>query len=249
MGVLNFGGLTWNIRSDYDPAKPVPYGPGPNYFGGTGATVDPQGRLHLLISKDAGGRWVCPEVITVNRLGFGKYSGVIESISVNGKQVAVTNLDNNAVLGIFGYPTADVGPDGTHEFDIELSYWGTQPQLDAKCLPTNNQNFIQFSTWMPVIPKGRGSQMWRGADFNSDFNMAAMNPLGFAIVRGEDFMEWKLWDTVTGAHWNHREEGFSKDQLSQAPMPFHLNLWLKDSKAPAGNVEVILKDFSFKAEE
>jgi hypothetical protein len=29
-------------------------------------------------------------------------------------------LDDNVVLGLFNYPTEDVGPDGTHELDIEL---------------------------------------------------------------------------------------------------------------------------------
>ena len=50
------------------------------------------------------------------RLGFGTYE-----FKVTGP---IDQFDKNVVLGLFDYPTADVGPDGTNEIDIEFSRWG-----------------------------------------------------------------------------------------------------------------------------
>jgi hypothetical protein len=36
----------------------------------------------------------------------------------------ITSPAGNVVLGLFNYPTSDVGPDGTHEIDIEFARWG-----------------------------------------------------------------------------------------------------------------------------
>lgn len=228
---INFGGLDWDIRTDGDYK---PYGPGPNYFQGQGAGLK-DGKLHLSVAQDAKGNWECPELVSQKRLGFGEYSTVIESVWLNGTQVPITSLDPHVVFGFFGYPTSDLGPDGTHEFDIELSYWGVP----------GASNFIQLSNWATKLTPGKSSQMWRGEDFNENFDLSKMNPIGISITRGPDYMEWKVWDTATGAHLNHREEGLSATQLSQATEPFHLNLWLKDSKAPSGNVELVLSKFDF----
>ena len=37
---------------------------------------------------------------------------------------ATHRFDDNVVLGLFNYPTGDVGPDGTHEIDIVFARWG-----------------------------------------------------------------------------------------------------------------------------
>ena len=49
-------------------------------------------------------------------LGFGRYQ-----FQVIGR---IDQLDPNVVLGLFKYPTPDVGPDGTNEIDIEFAQWG-----------------------------------------------------------------------------------------------------------------------------
>ena len=54
--------------------------------------------------------------MTKDRLGFGRYQ-----FWTVGR---VDRLDPNVVLGLFNYPTPDVGPDGTNEIDIEFAKWG-----------------------------------------------------------------------------------------------------------------------------
>ena len=50
------------------------------------------------------------------RLGFGRYQ-----FQISGR---IDRFDDNVVLGLFNYPTGDVGPDATHEIDIEFARWG-----------------------------------------------------------------------------------------------------------------------------
>ncbi len=62
------------------------------------------------------GKWTCAEVTMRKRLGFGGYQ-----FQVSGR---LDGLDDNVVLGLFNYPTGNVGPDGTNEIDIEFARWG-----------------------------------------------------------------------------------------------------------------------------
>jgi hypothetical protein len=240
--MLSFGGLDWTFRADGGG----PSGPGNNYFDGTGPYIDSKGRLHLTIAKNNFGgkdfskdKWNCSEVLTTKKLGCGKVSGVIDMVKVEGKQVPLTSIDKHVVIGIFGYPTSDLGPDATHEFDIEFSYWG-QNDKDGR----RPDFFIQLSNWATQLTPNKSTQMWRGKDFNSCFDLSQMNPIGFSIERHPGFIEWRIWDTITGAALGHRETGLSDTQLSKSPMPFHLNLWLKDGE-PSGPIDVTFSKFEF----
>src|SRR6516225_6734790 len=109
---IRFAGYDWVAKSATHE------GPGPNNWNENNVWVDQGGYLHLKLTKQ-GDRWYCAEVSTEDRLGFGRYQ-----FWVVGR---VDRLDPNVVLGLFNYPTPDVGPDGTHEIDIEFAKWG-KPQ-------------------------------------------------------------------------------------------------------------------------
>ena len=118
---FKFSGYDWLVRL---PGKSEP---GPNYWSGTNAWVDGAGQLHLKLSQRQG-TWYCAEVSTQQRLGFGQYQWWVTG--------RLDNLDKNVVFGLFNYPPADVGSDGTNEIDIEIAKWRKQ---DA---PNGN-----FSVW------------------------------------------------------------------------------------------------------
>ncbi|HSO18536.1 MAG TPA: glycoside hydrolase family 16 protein, partial [Desulfosarcina sp.] len=105
---IEFAGHQWDVRSGRG-------GPGPNVWEEHNVWLDAASNLHLKIScRD--GQWSCAEVTMRNRLGFGRYTFQIEG--------GIDRLDDHVVLGIFNYPTRDVGPDATHEIDIEFARWG-----------------------------------------------------------------------------------------------------------------------------
>src|SRR3954463_15767795 len=106
---LHFAGYDWTVKSGNG------LGPGPCDWSESNAWVDETGALHLKISH-TGGTWSCAEVETTQSLGFGRYQWWVIG--------EVDKLDANVVLGLFNYPTPDVGPDGPHEIDIAVPRWG-----------------------------------------------------------------------------------------------------------------------------
>jgi hypothetical protein len=102
-------------RAKDRPLDPLNSGPGPNSWDENNVWVDQDGYLHLTITN-RGGQWYCSQVSMAGRLGFGRYQ-----FWVIGR---IDKFDPNVVFGLFNYPTPDVGPDGTHEIDIEFADWG-----------------------------------------------------------------------------------------------------------------------------
>src|SRR5579859_4363234 len=105
---IEFGGYSWAVRSGRG-------GPGPNAWDENNGWLDSSTNLHLKISQ-RDGKWSCAEITMRKRVGFGRYQ-----FQVTGR---IDRFDDNVVLGLFNYPTRDVGSDGTHEIDIEFSRWG-----------------------------------------------------------------------------------------------------------------------------
>ena len=107
---IEFSGYQWEVRPSEDSG-----GPGPNHWDENNVSVDSNGYLHMKLTQ-RNGEWYCSEVYLPQALGFGLYQ-----FSVIGR---VDTLDPNVVLGLFNYPTPDIGPDGTNEIDIEFAHWG-----------------------------------------------------------------------------------------------------------------------------
>ena len=108
--------------------------------------LDSADHLHLKISH-RGGKWSCAEITMQKRLGFGRYE-----FQTTGW---LDRLDDNVVLGLFNYPTTDVGPDGTHEIDIEFARWGEarNPLGNFTVWPVERE-LKQVSKAFPVVLTG-----------------------------------------------------------------------------------------------
>src|SRR5436190_405258 len=105
---IHFCGYDWSVRSGRG-------GPGPNSWDDTNVWLDDSGALHLKI-RHRDGQWSCAEATMQKRLGLGIYEFQISG--------GIDRLDDNVVLGLFNYPTSDVGSDAAHEIDIEIARWG-----------------------------------------------------------------------------------------------------------------------------
>ncbi len=214
---IEFAGYTWSVRSGQG-------GPGPNVWDESNVWLDGGTNLHLKISHQHG-RWTCAEVTLRRRLGFGRYEFQIAS--------RLDEFDANVVLGLFNYPTADLGPDATHEIDIEFARWG------AATNPIGN-----FTVW-PVEKQLR--QVTRSF------------PISVAAPETTHRFEWhsnrvefQSLDGATGAQihaWSYRPDQ-PRRWISQQPMPVHINLWLFKGQPPKNGqeVEVILRAFRYAPE-
>ena len=215
---LWFSGMSWTVRPNGVG------GPNNNTWCEANAFVDANGALHLKITKSRGNKWCSAEIVSDYPLGFGVYQFQLES--------RVDLIDRNVVLGLFTYPTPDVGPDTTHEIDIEFSRWG-----QAGASPLN------YTVWpvslaldpttkvFPMALSGNASTprfIWqsRSIRFQSTHGFYDDNPFPIA--------DW----TFAPADYAQR--------IAQRAMPLHMNLWLF-GKAPSDGrpVEFVIRQFKF----
>jgi hypothetical protein len=214
---ITFGGYQWQVKSGTN------LGPGPNTWNASNVWLDSQGALHLKISH-ANGVWSCAEVDMTQSLGFGTYQ-----FQVTGR---IDQLDKSVVLGLFNYPTPDVGPDGTNEIDIEFAHWGNA------AWPNGN-----YTVW----PAKAGVKQ-TSSTFNFKLN-------GNATTHR---FTWKsqsiLFQSLNGhrddnkqqfAHWLFKPTDYTS-QIPQKPIPVMLNLWLFQGQPPSDGNEVELVVSSFK---
>ena len=223
---LRFSGYDWEVRGTGKG------GPGPNQWDDANVRVDEKGRLHLKISK-VDGEWRCAELQTKQRFGFGRYR-----FQVTGR---IDTFDPYVVLGLFTYPTRDVGTDGTNEIDIEAAHWG---RADG-----TNLGYVVY----PASGKRQAPGDSKAVKFTLD------DP------RTTHEFEW----TEKGVHFlSTRGHGgkvpAEKDKAGEIlrwdyapaearliphdPCPVHLNLWLFRGHAPTDDktVEIIIDRFTYE---
>lgn len=217
--VIRFSGYEWTVReSGYG-------GPGPNQWDENNAWVDGEGRLHLKLTQ-RDGKWYCAEVYTNTNFGFGSYQ-----FQLIGR---VDQLDQNLVFGLFTYPEHDIGPDGTHEIDIEFSRWGHA-----------GAPIGSYTIWPPKRGVHQATKSFSmNLDGDKSTHRFTWSPTGLLFQSLQGFS-----DGGTGQFesWNYAPEDPEK-HISRKPMPLHINLWCYKDAAPSNGqpVEVIVSAFQFK---
>jgi hypothetical protein len=218
---LSFGGYEWEVRPSGTG------GPGPNAWNPQNVWVDKAG-LHLKISRVRTGEkteWQCAELSTKQSLGFGTYEFQVIC--------PIDRLDRYVVLGLFDYPTPEVGPDGTNEIDIEFAHWG---HADA---PIGNYTIYPAS--------GQ-----RGKDDTHPFSFTLKGD--YTTHRFVRTAEKVSLQSLHGHRNDNQNEIASwvyapldKRLIPQKPLPVHINLWLFQGKAPDDGKEVLItiKKFTF----
>lgn len=113
--IISFSGYDWIVRSSFGQTPP-----GPNYFSNSEETIwiDNSGYLNLTIKNDQG-RWLCCEVTSREKMGYGVYT-----ITTQGR---IDLLDPQTVFGFFTWDKQN--PPLYSEIDIEFSKWG-DPERD-----------------------------------------------------------------------------------------------------------------------
>ena len=162
------------------------------------------------------------------RLGFGKYEFEIKG--------PIDRLDDNVVLGLFNYPTRDVGQDATHEIDIEFARCGEarNPMGNYTVWPVEKARKQQSKSF-PFDLKG---------DQSTHRFFWSQNRVWFQSLRGlrsDDGEEFSRWDFSPPE---------AAQRISQQAMPVHINLWLFKGLSPKNSqeVEIVVRRFSFGPE-
>lgn len=213
-GTLFFSGYTWKIRNSPRELST----PGPNYWSNSTSNVwvDGNGYLHLKITcKD--GKWVCPEVYTLQALGYGTY--VFHTAS------PIDCLDKNVVLGLFTYK------DDSHEVDIEYSRWGKDNGFNSgftvQPAPYTSENSADFNTRLTET-EATHAFTWRS------------DKVTFKTVQGNYYAAEAPQEKVIKT-WE------SKVSCEAADAKAVVNLWLYSGLPPSNlqEVEVVITGFEF----
>jgi hypothetical protein len=219
--IIYFAGYDWTVKS----GKSI--GPGPNSWSEDNVWIDQDGYLHLLLSKrDA--QWYCAQVSMLHRLGFGRYQ-----FWVTGR---FDQLDPNVVFGLFNYPPSDVGPDGTHEIDIEFARWGkpAAPIGNYTVWPAkeglNNAHY--------VFP---GNQIEDNTTHRFTWSPTSVSFQSLVGHRDDDTGQFGIW------RYQPRD---AANFIGDSPMPVEMNLWLFRGQPPQNGqeVELMVVSFSFTPE-
>jgi hypothetical protein len=215
---INFSGYDWLVKTSLDPV-----GPGPNYFSDNSGNVwiDEQGRLHLRISPDAGGRWQAAEVVLQASLGYGIYRFVLNS--------PVDDLDPNIVLGLFTW--SDDPAENHREIDIEFARFGEPAALIGRYSLQPYTAIGQFFPFeQPPSPESTHSFLWSSERVS--------------------FLSWVGSGGATGGSGTTiAEHTFTSPYDVPAPggEQVRINLWLDEGRAPTNEqpLEVIVGSFDF----
>ena len=215
---IEFSGYDWAVRPSGIG------GPGPNHWDQDNARVDDKGYLHLKVTQ-RNGVWYCSEVRLKDRLGFCQYQFWVVG--------EVDKLDKNIVLGLFTYPTPDVGPDGAHEIDIEFSRWS---QADN---PIGNYTVWPATTNVQRTTKGFSFAL----DGDRSTHRFTWNP---ESIRFQSAHGHRNNDRGQFASWLYQPQN-PEMHISQSPMPVLINLWCHLGNAPSNGqeVEMVIRAFKF----
>ncbi|GAC1436477.1 MAG: hypothetical protein PVS3B3_30670 [Ktedonobacteraceae bacterium] len=210
---LDFSGYRWNgVNTD------SPQYPGPNVFSSSreNVWVDSRGSLHLRVTY-RNGVWNCAEVVLEKYLGYGTYTFYVDG--------NFTDMDQNVVVGMFLYR------DDTHEYDIELSQWGTPTAntLQYSLQPyTNNGNSRMFPTHLKGVYTSHQIQWTHNAvEFVSLHGHYQKSP-------GTNFLI---------ANW--KRPLHSNEDIPGANL--HINVWLNEGQSAQANStkEIVISRFFF----
>ena len=166
------------------------------------------------------GAWICPEITTIRKFGFGDYEFIVEG--------AIDKFDKNVVLGLFNYS----GNDGLDEMDIEIARWGNPdyPNLNYTIWPANNAGVKNSSTTHEFKLRSNISyhnfRRYPDSVICSSFD-------GFSADPGNLIFSSTFLNPASS--------------VSRLGMPVHINFWLFDGNPPADNrsVEVVIRNFRF----
>jgi hypothetical protein len=215
---IRFSGYDWTVRSGTG-------GPGPCTWSESNVAVDANGDLHLKL-KEMGKSWSCAEIESVRRLGFGAYQFWVVG--------AIDRLDPNVVLGLFNYPTPDLGPDGTNELDVEIARWGDPA--------APNLNFTAWPARAGLPPAGKSYFFSLDGTYTTHRFTWSGRGIRFQSLNGH-----RNDDQSPIAAWSFVPPKPAR-RVPQHPEPVHLNLWLHNGLPPTDGkeVEIVIRSFTYK---
>ncbi|MDR2991549.1 MAG: glycoside hydrolase family 16 protein [Burkholderiaceae bacterium] len=219
---LNFSGYTWEVRPS-GAGKP-----GPNNWDPNNIWVDKKGWLHLTLTQ-RNGKWYSAEIYTRRSFGLGRYQFWVSG--------SLDKLDKNVVFGLFSYPVVpDMGPDGTHEIDIEFAQWGNRADpIGGYTVWPTTPSVERATKGFSITPSGNGDNAYTYRFTRRPASTFFQSLHGYCDNDSNQFASWLYQPQNPAAH------------ISQEPMPAYISLWSYKGLPPSNGqqVEMIVRAFKF----
>lgn len=213
---IEFSGYKWVTKETYGRHT----GPGNNLFSGSkeNVFVDNEGKLHLRLTN-VDGKWYCPEVRLIAKLGYGRYYFYMDSLP--------QALDKNIVIGMFVYDLQDT-TNFHNEIDIEFSKWGKDSTHNSQyVIQPDELNAFRFQSDLSLRTRHMIELRKHKITFSSAYHSID------STKASVDYMRYK------------KKPGYTYLTKDERVI---FNVWLYHATEPSNQkeFEVIISQFEFK---
>jgi len=226
---IKWKGIIWTVK--HAPNRDEPKGPGENIWSSQNVWVDDQDKLHLRITRQPDGRYLCAELRTEKAYQYGTYTWKVST--------DLSSLPKDVIFGLFQYG----GTDYINEIDFEFTRWNNA-----------SSHWCNYTVYRSQITTDNPEVNYVHIDFSEP--LRSLNTTHTYSRKPDKITFWSyhghgntdLFSNIPGG-----AEGWVFDEPGSVPtqaMPVYIQLWTKyknvanyDLDSPS--VVVTVDDFVF----
>jgi len=227
---IEWKGITWLVKHATD--RDAPKGPGENIWSSQNIWIDDQDKLHLRITRQPDGRYLCAEIQSENEYQYGTYTWKVSS--------DLSALQKDVIFGLFQYG----GTDYINEIDFEFTRWNNA-----------SGNWCNYTVYRSQVTTSNPEVNYVHVDYSEPLEGTATT---HAYTREADKITFRSYhghgSTPTPfANIPGGTGGWVFDEPNNVPtkaMPVYIQLWTKyknvaNYELTSPSVVVVVDDFTF----
>jgi Glycosyl hydrolases family 16. len=226
---IEWKGITWLVK--HATNRDEPRGPGENIWDSQNVWVDNQDRLHLKITRQPDGRYLCAELRSENAYQYGTYTWKVDS--------DLSGIQKDVIFGLFQYG----GTDYINEIDFEFTRWNNA-----------SANWCNYTVYRSRITTSNPEVNYAHIDYSEPLEGTYTT---HTYTREADKITFKSYHghgtTSSFANLPGGAAGWVFDEPDNVPtkaMPVYIQLWTKYKNVGnyalnSPSVEVVVNDFTF----
>jgi len=226
---IEWKGITWLVK--HATNRDEPRGPGENIWSSQNVWVDNQDRLHLKITRQSDGRYLCAELQSENDYQYGTYTWKVDH--------DLSELQKDVIFGLFQYG----GTDYINEIDFEFTRWNVA-----------SNNWCNYTVYRNQVTTSNPEVNYVHVDYSEPLEgtytthvyTRAPDKITFQSYHGHGTSAPFVNTPGGTAGWTFDEPG----NVSTKAMPVYIQLWTKyknisNYELNSPSVEVVVNDFTF----
>ncbi len=226
---IEWRGITWLVK--HATNRDEPRGPGENIWSSQNVWVDDQDKLHLKITRQSDGRYLCAELQSENNYQYGTYTWKVDS--------DLSGLQKDVIFGLFQYG----GTDYINEIDFEFTRWNNA-----------SANWCNYTVYRNQVTTSNPEVNYIHVDYSEPLDGTYTTHVYTREADRITFKSYHGHGTATRfANTPGGAAGWVFDEPGNVPtkaMPVYIQLWTKyknvgNYELNSPSVEVVVNDFTF----